>query len=94
MITPNRSLYPNSTNEMPCPICEDRIHNTIIPTADGYEFLTWFRNDEDFSDLVETQQHVPVGQTVHLESSVHLQSVQEQFNMQYTAFLLIKYMKS
>ena len=50
MIIPNRSLYPNSTNEMPCPICEDKIHNTIIPTADGYEFLTWFRNDGDFSD--------------------------------------------
>ena len=79
---------------MPCPNCDDKIHNTIIPTAEGYEFLTWLRNDGDFSNLVETQQHVPVEHTVHLESSVHLQSVHEQFsNVQYTHFLLIKYLK-
>src|SRR5690349_12098287 len=85
IITPNRSLYPNNTNEIACPICDDKMHNTIIPTAEGYEFLTRFRNDGDFSDCVETQQQVPVGHMVHLESSVHLQSAHEQFcNILYT----------
>ena len=67
------------------------MHSTMIPTAEGYEFLTWVRNDGFFSDFV-TQQHVPVGHRVHLESSVHLQSVQEQFNILHTCFLFIKYL--
>ena len=59
---------------MPCPNYDDSTHNTIIPTAEGYEFFTWFQNDGDFSGMeIELQQHVPSGFTAHS------QSVQEQF---------------
>jgi len=64
---------------MLCPICDDRIHKTIIPTAEGYDFLTWAENEGNFILNSEAQQHVPVGQISHMESSVHLQSVHEQF---------------
>lgn len=60
------------------PICDDRIHKTIIPTAEGYDFLTWAQNDGDSIFISGAQQHVPVGQISHMEFSVHLQSTQEQ----------------
>jgi len=62
------------------------MHKTIIPTAEGYDFLNWLKNNDDFFICGdEAQQHVPVGQISHMESSVHLQSVHEQFcNVSYT----------
>lgn len=72
MIIPNRLWYPNSTNDMLCPTCDDRIHKTIMPTADGYDFLTWTQNEGVFILISEAQQHVPVGHISHMESSVHL----------------------
>lgn len=65
---------------MPCPNCDDSTHKTMIPTADGYEFFTWFQNDVDLADTeIELQPHVPSGFTTHS------QSTQEQFfNVSYT----------
>ena len=65
---------------MPWPICDDMMHETIIPTAEGYDLLTWVKKEGDFILNSEAQQHVPVGQITHIESSVHLQSTHEQFS--------------
>ena len=71
---------------MPCPICDDRIHKTIIPTAEGYDLLIWLKKNVDFFIGVVTQQHVPVGQIS--QSSVHIQSAEQFGNMvQYPEFL-------
>ncbi len=65
---------------MPCPIWDESMHSTIIPTAEGYDFLTWLKKNVDFFiSGVEMQQHTPVGQISHMESSVHLQSTHKQF---------------
>ena len=66
---------------MPCPTCDDKIHRTIIPTAEGYDFLNWLKKNVDFFICgTGAQQHVPAVQRIQFESSVHLQLVHEQFN--------------
>ena len=52
-----------------------------MPIAEGYDLFIWLKKKVDFFIFgIETQQHVPVGQISHIESSVHLQSAHEQFS--------------
>jgi len=55
----------------------------MIPTAEGYDFLTWAENEGNFILNSEAQQHFPAVQGMQFESSVHTQSAHEQFFISY-----------